>query len=285
MTTQVYGTQRDYMLKSREGGPCGNKSKLALSTASNLTLTAQQTAIPILERDTNGASRTDTTATAAQLVAYTTKNAFLYEEGWTWDTYIFNTSTTANRILTISAGSGITFIGEGVIAGTTFDLNPNRGVQIIWRITNNVSGSEAITAYITGVTASGGLAEVLNITSATVLTAANSGQLIALGANSGAVAVTLPAPVAGLRFRFQVTGALTGAVTITSTGANISGVVADADGTACGGTGFTTGVFASKTNLIVGTGGVIGDWYEFSAFGAAYTVVGITGLHTSITAT
>lgn len=291
----LYGQQRKYMLQSRDGQTCGNRTKRPLSTAGNATWTALQTAAPLLERDTNGASRTDTTATAAQLVTFSSKNASLYEQGFAWETEVYNISSVAGRVLTVSAGAGITLIGEGVIGGTSFDLNPNRGAHITWRITNNVSGSEAVTAYVNGTLATGSLAEVTTITSATTLTASNVGQRIMIGPSAGAFAITLPAPVAGIAYRFQVVGSLaSGAVTISSvtngsTAANVTGIVGNADGTAVGGTGFTTGVFSGKTNLVLGTGAVIGDIYEYTATGTgtsgAYTVWGLTGLHTSVTAT
>ena len=273
---------RVYQEKGTQGQIIGNMGDYTLNTAGNATWTDWQTSMSILKRDTNGASRTDTTATAAQLVAFAQENQFATQTGFAWRNRIMNVSTTQGRTLTIAAGSGITFKGLQGVAVTSFDLNTQTGVDCIWRITNNQSGSEAVECLIIGNFA-GSVQDQLTISAATTLSAYHSGKTLLIPASSGAYTITLPNPsTAGLVFRFVTDGALTsGAVTLANAGgAHTYGNIFGADATAVA--SLPTAA-APVTNVILGTSTVAGDIYEFMSDGTSYIVLGFTNVHTHVT--
>lgn len=111
-----------------------------------------------------------------------------------------------------------------------------------------------------------------------------SGGIISLQSAASASTYSLPAPSSkGLRYKFVVSGALSSAVTLASSGANVSGIAISADATAVGGTGFTAGVTASKTNIILSNSSAVGDSVEFISDGTKYLVNIFVAVHTTVT--
>jgi len=85
----------------------------ALTTAGAGTLTAAILAGGVILRDPNGAGRTDTTDTAANIVADATMGLDAdYKE---YSFYIINTAD-ANETITLAGGSGVTLQGSITIA-------------------------------------------------------------------------------------------------------------------------------------------------------------------------
>lgn len=113
-----------------------------------------------------------------------------------------------------------------------------------------------------------------------VLSISDSGKTLFIASAAAASSYTLPDPTtAGLRFQFIVTGSLSNAATITSSGANVQGLITSLDGTAFA----TNGVLVSSTNVILGTTSVVGDNLLFVSDGSKYWVQGQCSIHNSIT--
>ncbi len=113
------------------------------------------------------------------------------------------------------------------------------------------------------------------------LTAAQSGSIVNIGATSGALAIDLPAVAAGLDYEFLVSGSLaSGVTTITGTTACIKGPAVAMDVTAVVGAGAT-----AKTNVVLGTGSVIGDYVRLrSVDGVSFSTAGtMITTHTTLT--
>lgn len=111
----------------------------AVSSASNATYTAAQVIGGIINRDPNGANRTDTTPTAAQLVAeMQSKNSAVT----TNSSFPFLLSSDSNVYsVTVAAGTGVTLVGSGLVrAGKTLEIDVVA--------TNIASGSEAVSIYV-----------------------------------------------------------------------------------------------------------------------------------------
>jgi len=115
-----------------------------------------------------------------------------------------------------------------------------------------------------------------SVAATTTLTSANSGEIISLITNAGAVTLNLPALQAGLNFNIFVQHALANAVTIKSPSAVINGNVLSNDGT-------PIATITNKTNVILGTTSVIGDWFDITCDGTLYYIVGATSVHGSVT--
>ncbi len=109
------------------------------STAGNLTITAAMIVGGILRRDPNGSARTDTTDTAAALVAALPNAAV----GDTIHFYLINTADAAEAI-TLAGGTGVTVTN----AGQT--IAQNEAAHLIFRFTNVTASSEAATLDIIG---------------------------------------------------------------------------------------------------------------------------------------
>ena len=102
------------------------------------------------------------------------------------------------------------------------------------------------------------------------LTANDSGALVTLDSSGGTVAVTLPTHAAGLNFHFVQKGATTNAVTITGATDTLQGVIFANDGSGDA----DALVITDKTNLLMGTDTVIGDWAKFESDGTNWYVSG-----------
>lgn len=109
-----------------------------LTTAGALTLTAAQLLGGLILRDPNGAGRTDTTPTAALLVAAIPG----VQIGQFFEFTIRNDADAAETI-TVAAGTGGTASGTMTIA-------QNNMKRFLVRFTAVVSGSEAYTLYSLG---------------------------------------------------------------------------------------------------------------------------------------
>jgi len=120
-------------------------------------------------------------------------------------------------------------------------------------------------------------------TGTTTLTAAQSGSIVNLIATSGALAVNLPtgaAIAAGMNYDFYVTGSLSGgAVTIGAGSAIIKGNAVATDVTAVVGPSTT-----AKSNIILGTGSIIGDWVRLTCVdGSTWAANCLISVHTTLT--
>jgi hypothetical protein len=97
-----------------------------VTTAGAATYTAAQLASGIILRDPNGASRTDTTPTAALLIAGVANQYTLAQDGDSIVWEVRNTGS-AGELITLAAGVGVTLLGDIVFdAGATRVLKATR---------------------------------------------------------------------------------------------------------------------------------------------------------------
>ena len=108
------------------------------TTAGAVTYTAAEIISGLILRDTNGASRSDVTPSAADLLAAV--EGAQVNSGFKF--HIRNTADAAETI-TMTAGTGITISGTATIA-------QNNGKNFLAVFTNVTSGSEAVTIYSLG---------------------------------------------------------------------------------------------------------------------------------------
>lgn len=113
-----------------------------ITTASAVTLTAAQLAGGLILRDPNGAGRSDTTPTAALLVAYFSNGGLRPIIGQRFEFIIKNTADAAETI-TILAGTGCTLSGTMTIA-------QNNLKRFLVEFTGVNAGAEAYTLYSQG---------------------------------------------------------------------------------------------------------------------------------------
>lgn len=120
-------------------GPLASKRVVAtITTAGAGTYSAANIAGGIILRDPNGASRTDTTGTAAAILAQ-----FLGAKvGSSFFVLVRNTADAAETI-TVAGGSGVTIDGTATIA-------QNNSKLFLGVFTNVGSGTEALTLYSMG---------------------------------------------------------------------------------------------------------------------------------------
>lgn len=109
-----------------------------ISTAGAGTYSAANLVGRLILRDPNGDNRTDTTATAAQIVAAITHpkagNAFLV---------VVRNTADAVETITVAGGSGVTISGTATIA-------QNNTKIFLARLDNVTAGAEAVTLYSIG---------------------------------------------------------------------------------------------------------------------------------------
>ena len=123
-----------------------------------------------------------------------------------------------------------------------------------------------------------GASEVL--AAATTLTAADSGKTLLLTLAAG-FATTLPAPVAGMKFKFVLALGITGAMTIVTNGGDniIQGLVIG------GGTGAAIVASDEDTITFVQTAESVGDWVEVESDGTNWWVNGQVAADAGLTFT
>jgi len=109
-----------------------------IATVGNETLTAAQLLTRLILRDPAGGARTDTTATAAQIVAAVPNPAV----GTAFRIIIRNTADAAETI-TIAGGTGVTISGTATIA-------QNNTKDFLCVLTNVTAAAEAVTIYSIG---------------------------------------------------------------------------------------------------------------------------------------
>jgi hypothetical protein len=100
------------------------------------------------------------------------------------------------------------------------------------------------------------------ITLARVLTILDSGGVFSV-AKTSAYAITLPTPAQGLRFKFMVLDTGSFAVTISSGGAHLNGIVSVN----------SVNVVMTGTTLSLTSAGALGDWVEFEGIDATHYLV------------
>jgi ribosomal protein S9 len=121
---------------SLEGAVVQTIAVASISTAGAATLTAAQLAGLFIIRDPNGASRTDTTPTAAQLVA-----AMPGAQVNTGFEFTIRNAAASAQTITIAAGAGVTLSPTSI----TIPAATTRSFLLVF---NNVtSSSEAVTIY------------------------------------------------------------------------------------------------------------------------------------------
>jgi len=106
------------------------------TTAGNLTITAAFLLTGLITRDPNGAGRTDTTDTAANIIAGIPA---LSVDGAVWPVILINTADAAEAI-TLAGGTGVTISNVGQT------IAQNESALLLFRRTS----STAITLYIIG---------------------------------------------------------------------------------------------------------------------------------------
>ena len=112
------------------------------------------------------------------------------------------------------------------------------------------------------------------VTADTTLTYSDSGKTILLDAVGEAI--TLPAPLAGVNYKFLVTAAvITSAQTVAATGALIYGSVTEA--------GLVQLASAETTITIVHTKAIQGDWFTLESDGVNWYVAGQLSVAASFT--
>jgi hypothetical protein len=135
--TKVYRRQSGNALVAEH--PAGrvivNAAVTNLTTAGDETYTSAQIAGVVITRDPNGAGRTDTTDTAANLITA----LGLEENGECAQCYLINTADAAEAI-TLAGGVGVTVLN----AGQT--VRQNKAALLLFRRT----GAAAVTLYIIG---------------------------------------------------------------------------------------------------------------------------------------
>ena len=170
-----------------------------INTASNVIYTAAQITGCLISRNPSGANRTDTTDTAANIVG----NIQDVVVNSSFNVVIDNTATAAETI-TIVGGSGVTM-------ENSVTINNGTSVNLLFTITNIISGLEAVSVYATGGGGgSGGTGDVLGPTSSTDTalvrfsgttgkTIQNSGVLVDASNNiTGPVNITVSGLITGL---------------------------------------------------------------------------------------
>jgi len=115
-----------------------NKQITTDTTAGALTMTVAMFRAGILNRDPNGAARTDTTPTAAELVA-DIPNAVVGTSYW----MTIDNQGAATEDITLAGGTDVTMNGTLVIGDT-------KAVNILVTFTVVTVGSEAVTMYVMG---------------------------------------------------------------------------------------------------------------------------------------
>lgn len=143
--------------------------------------------------------------------------------------------------------------------------------------TNTFSGANTFSG---GITNTGGFVDNVEIVTATnVILAAESGKTFYLNALAGFLS-TLPAPAAGLTFKFIVQTAPTsvGYTIATASSANIiKGMMVERAGGA--------GVAASAGDLVtfVANQSIAGDWMEFFSDGTSWFIHGMVDVSAGVT--
>lgn len=107
-----------------------------ITTAGNETYTAAQLATGLITRDPNGGGRTDTTDTAANILAAL---PVLANDGDTFEVRLINTADAA-EVITLAAGSNVTISNVGQT------LAQNESALLLFRRTS----STTVTLYIIG---------------------------------------------------------------------------------------------------------------------------------------
>lgn len=148
----------------------------------------------------------------------------------------------------------------------------------------NITGTDTVaslgmTQTFTGINTGLFIPTVVSVSSGTSLTAAQIGSIVMVSNGGSAYTINLPALASGNKFVFYIKSTLNAAVTITAPSACVFGTVLSSDGTAVTGGSITS----AKTNVIIGTGAITGDRYEYYSDGTHYLVNGVTGAHGSPT--
>jgi hypothetical protein len=120
-----------------EGIILSNSDATVINTAGSVTLTAANLRAGILLCDPNGAARTYTTPTAADLVAAIADGVV----GTQFEVSIRNTADANGEWITLAAGSGCT------LSPTTIQIGEKVMKSFLVRLTNVGSGTEAYTIY------------------------------------------------------------------------------------------------------------------------------------------
>jgi predicted RecA/RadA family phage recombinase len=120
-----------------EGIILSNSDATVINTAGSVTLTAANLRAGILLCDPNGAARTYTTPTAADLVAAIADGVV----GTQFEVSIRNTADANGEWITLAAGAGCT------LSPTTIQIGEKAMKSFLIRLTNVGSGTEAYTIY------------------------------------------------------------------------------------------------------------------------------------------
>jgi len=118
--------------------PVDHVNPVSRLTLGDDTYPASEIVDGFILRDCNGADRTDTTATAVQIIAALTGAS----NGSSFRFNLRNTSDAAETI-TVAGGTGVTISGTATVA-------QNNTKEFLVRIDNINSGSEAVTFYSLG---------------------------------------------------------------------------------------------------------------------------------------
>lgn len=163
-----------------------------------------------------------------------------------------------------SSGGGSLFLGGTEITATAAELNILDGVTATAAEINMAADSSANVEVVTG---------------ANTITAAESGKTFFLNSATG-FASTLPAPAAGLRFKFIVTTQPTSGncTVVTNGGSNVIEGMADVNST------LVLAANEDSINIVASTA-IVGDWVEVISDGTSWFVNGASGAAGGITFT
>ena len=117
-----------------------NLSVSTITTAGNVTYTASQLIDGIISRDCSGASRTDTTPTAAQIVSAMVAKNSAVTDGSSFHFYLSNESDGGAEHLNLTGGTGVTVVSNN-------QIKRDRAVQFLVLATNTTALSEAVSIY------------------------------------------------------------------------------------------------------------------------------------------
>lgn len=110
----------------------------SINTSSGVVYTAAQLIGGLINRDTNGAERTDTTASAASIVAQMLSDNAGVDTDSSFQLILKNSGSFA---LTLAGGAGVTILGYPTV-------NPGRAVVVTAIATSVLSSSEAVSVYV-----------------------------------------------------------------------------------------------------------------------------------------
>lgn len=140
-----YSDTEDHVSLSLEGKGFGrtwtgtplieNLDATTITTAGDVTYTPVQVLGGLMSRDPNGADRTDTLPSAADIIAYIPQSF----QDLAWTLRVHNTAD-ADESITVAGGTGVTMVGNNIV-------RQGEVAVFYFVITNDAASSEAVMVY------------------------------------------------------------------------------------------------------------------------------------------